>query len=424
MTRTVLKIVIVVAACALALESCTLIIDPFYRFDIVSIPTINAQRSVFAYFGRMAKAENICRVRPEQVIIGGSKIEVAMDPHAAAFAPLRTYNLGLAGMPLSEMDQTLRFVVHNAPLKRVVIGLDFLMFNQLRENVVYQTEVVDFDADRINRDCNHAFAHDWNYLVGPKALKYALATMTMQRDPENGGDNSLLDGIAALPQLVDKAGTEIAYWQTDTTAEDAAHFAILFDENGYRANFPVAYRDGKGGLIDGFAALTQEEYYIEKIWRPAPKHAYETGGTFAQLAAMLRFLRVNDVDVRLFTEPLHARMLLAIDDAGLLPQFEAFKRGIAAVAADEGFPLWDFESFNAATEDQSLWWEPSHYRKELGDKMLDSMLGNDNFGFKLTPDNVEDWLVFQRLAAIEYKNHNPKVSADLAAMANASMAKK
>ena len=441
MKRTALKTFIIFAFIVLTLESCTLIIDPFYRFNIVSIPTINEQRSVFAYAGRMAKAENICRVRPEQIVIGGSKGEVGIDPHNPAWGvneisepfgvqyppPPSVYNMGLAGMPLSEMDKTLRFIARNAPLKRAVLALDFMQFNQLRENVVYKTEVVDFDADRISGSCAYAFVHDWNYLVGPQALKYSLATMVMQRDAENGGDNSLVNGILALPELLGKGGTEALYWhgEQDTSAADGAYFAILFDDLGYRSHFSIAYHNA-GGTMDGFGGYGQEEYYIEKIWRPAPKHSYEFGATFEQLDAMLRFARFHDIDLRLTTEPLHARMLMAIEDAGLQPQFEQWKRDLAAVAAAAGFPLWDFEAYNWVTEDQAYWWEPSHYKKQTGDLILDRVLRapeDGDFGKLLTPDNVEEWLVVQRAAARHYKASHPDIANALAATVRASMDK-
>ncbi len=150
MRRAILTVVIVIVAFAALMELSLVLVDPFYRFDLVSIPHFNAQRGMFAYAGRMAKTENICRVRPEQITLGGSKVEVGISPHGdvwrqgiATHGPV--YDMGLAGMPLSELLDTLRFVTRVAPLKRVAIGLDFMQFNQLREDVVYTNEVVDYD---------------------------------------------------------------------------------------------------------------------------------------------------------------------------------------------------------------------------------------------------------------------------------------
>ncbi len=402
MKRAVLTIIIVIAAFTLLMEGCLVLIDPFYRFNLVSIPHFNAQRGMFAYAGRMAKTENICRVRPEQITLGGSKVEVGISPHGdvwrqgiATHGPV--YDMGLAGMPLSEMLDTLRFVARVAPLKRAVIGLDFMQFNQLREDVVYTNEVVDFETGRISGGCWHAFVHDINPLLGPQAAKYSLQTVRDQHNAEHA------------------------------TPADAGYFAILFDQLGFRSYFSIAYH-GEGYDMDGFGGHGQETYYVEKIWRPAPRHAYEFGNTWMVLDEMLRFARDHNIDVRLFTEPLHARMLLAIRDAGLGAQFDQWKMGMAAVASHYNVPLWDFEAFSSITEDKGYWWEPSHYKKETGDLVLERILGHgegvpEDFGLRVTPANVEEYIQRQRERARSYVAKHPDEAATLAEAVAVSMAK-
>ncbi len=393
MKRSIVMLIVVVATGALLLECCAIVIDPFYRFDLISIPDFNAQRPMFAYFNRMAKAESICRVRPGQIVIGGSKIEVAMDVRSWGNA----YNAGMAGMPLSEMAATLQFVARNAPLQRAVIGLDFLMFNQLRENVVYKTEVVDFSADRISGDCLRAFAVDWNFLLGPKALNYALNTIRDQRDPIGGGN-------VGISRLIPARGVDS--WE---------YFAILFDDDGFRSQFPIAYSDGR----NGFGNFGQEQYYIEKIWRPAPRHAYEFGRTVQTLAAMNAFATSHGIDVRYFLEPVHANMLLAIDEAGLWPKFEEMKRKIVAIA-----PVWDF-GLDSQTEDENNYWESSHYKKQLGGMVLERVLDGtaEDFGILLTRDNIEAWLAAQRDELAAYRTLHPKLTAAMAAMVKTAIAR-
>jgi hypothetical protein len=410
MKRAILTVVLVVVAFAGLMELGIVLIDPFYRYNLVSVPHINAQRGMFAYAGRMAKTENICRVRPEQITLGGSKVEVGISPHGniwrqgiATHGPV--YDMGLAGMPLSEMFDTARFVARVAPLKRAVIGLDFMQFNQLREDVVYTNEVVDYEANRISGGCLHAFIHDINPLLGPQAAKYALQTIRDQHNPKHA------------------------------TPADAGYFAILFDSLGFRSYFSIAYH-GDGYDMDGFGGHGQETYYVEKIWRPAPRHDYKFGHTLETLQAILYDLKGRNIDVVLFTEPLHARMLLAIQDAGLAQQFDEWKRQIAGIAADLHVPLWDFEAFSSITEDKAYWWEPSHYKKETGDLLLQRMLGSpgiplelepkripDDFGPRLTPANVEEHIQDQRWRALAYIAKHPDEVEALAEAVAASVAK-
>jgi hypothetical protein len=89
--------------------------------------------------------------------------------------------------------------------------------------------------------------------------------------------------------------------------------------------------------------------------------------------------------------------------AGRWALFEEWKRQLADIAAEFSVPLWDFnavdsystESPPAAHDRRSMlrwFWEPAHYRRELGDLMLGTMLdrecgpsGAGRFGVRLTP---------------------------------------
>src|SRR5260221_7358528 len=129
-----------------------LVIDPFWRFDLVSISGINTQRGQFAPWARLAKAGVVCRMQPTSLVMGTSRVEVGLDPHHPGWQsiPGPTYNLGLAGTGLEEIYLTLQHAVHASPgLRRIVMGLDFLMFNANREAVVFGTEVLNFDPKRL-----------------------------------------------------------------------------------------------------------------------------------------------------------------------------------------------------------------------------------------------------------------------------------
>lgn len=387
---------IVVLCIALALLLVNVVVDPFYRFDLVSIAGFNAQRGQIAYAGRMAKAERVCALRPEQVIIGGSRVEVGFDPNNLAWNdyPLPVYNLGLAGMGLHELSLTFQHVVNTSPLKRAVIGLDFIQFNQMRENVVFNTEVIDFDPDRLVLgpwdSCLKSLAYDADSLLGPRGLKYSYRTVTGQHD--------------------DSAG----YW------------ANLFDADGARSHFWRAFTSSAGA----FAGHIQEEYYVERIWRPAPLHRYcltnRIGDEFRQ---MLEFARQHNVDLRLYIEPMHARMMLAIHDAGLWEQYERWQKYLTLYAGIYDYPLWDFSGFNAITTDEQWWWEPSHYKRETGDLMLGFLLDSRgfvqrrDFGTRLTPDSIELWQEWQRSKTDQYRHDNPEIAKGVGEAVAAIMAK-
>ena len=395
-----------------AVPAIDVVVDPFWRFDLVTIRGINEQRPVFSSYARLSKAGAVCRLRPRQVTMGTSRVEVGLDPHHPGWSeePSPVYNLGLAGIGLKELLLNFQHAVNTSPIKRAVIGLDFLMFNANREATVFGTEVLDFDRNQLVLDpgdsCWRTLRYNARRFFGTEGLYYSFLTVTSQ-----------------LTQADRTDGTKVTAWMS------------LYDRDGFRSYFAAGYNlllDADGARPK-FSEL-QEQYYVRKVWRPPPGYRYcfskpgqpNTMDTFREL---VRIARRSGVDVRFYLEPVHARMMLAIQDAGLWPQFEDWKRGIVEVLAEEAkesgkpeFPVWDFSGFNSVTDEhigktmRMRWfWEDSHYKKETGDLMLDRVLDYhvpeytipQDFGVRLRSDNIEDWLVATRKAGRAYVDAEP-----------------
>ena len=420
--------VIAVIVCALlapfSVPLANIVVDPFYRFGWVSIEGFNAQKPQFAPQERLAKPGVVCRMQPSSVVLGTSRVEVGIDPlHPGWGQAGSSYNLAMAGAGLKELDLTLRHTVHASPrLRLALVGLDFLMFNAHREAVVFGTEVIGFDQQRLMLSsadtCWRSFIHDADMFLGVGGLKYDYATITGQMPASNRYD-------------VDKA--EISKW------------AALYDRYGFRGDFydvlnglilRIGHRKGFDGGSGNLAS--QEYYYATRVWRPAPEQRYclEREGqpnTMATFREMLDFARRSGVDVKFFINPIHARMLIALREAGLWPVYEEWKRGLVRTLEAEArtsgagpFQLWDFSGINSVTAEHipklgeltemQWWWEPSHYRKGAGDLMLDRMLDYrapsrtvpDDFGLSLTPANIESWIAKTRNGLRSYMLREPQ----------------
>jgi len=401
----------VAVATGLAIVTINMVIDPYRRFELVTIPGVNAQRNQFPHEARMAKAEAVCRIQPTSVAMGTSRVEVAIDPQHPAWSkvPGPIYNLGLAGSGLNELFLTLQHVVYASPrLRLAVIGLDFDMFNAHREAVIIGTEVLGFDKRRLlsspSDSCMRKFLHDFDALLGIKALAASFATIRGQMTEKDRRD-------------VNKT----TVWMS------------LYNADGFRDNFDALESRGtKYGYRDIFGT-GQETYYTKRVWRPPPEERYcftRNGqpSTLDVFRELVRFARRSGIDVRFFIHPLHARMMLALQEVGLWPQFEDWKRSLVKILAEEAqenaktpFPLWDFSGFNSVTTervppkgDQTTvvqgFWEPSHPKKQTGDMMLDRILDYrapsrgvpDDFGILLSPSNIETVLADTRKAGHEY----------------------
>jgi tetratricopeptide (TPR) repeat protein len=405
---------------AVAVVVINVVVDPYWRFDLVNIPGFNAQRSEFPNETRMAKAGIVCRIRPASIVMGTSRVEVGMDPNHPGWRkfPQPTYNLAMAGSGIKEVSLTFQHAVHASPKLRVaLIDLDFLMFNAFREASAYGTEILGFDQGRLllspSDSCLRSFLHDFNSLLGIKALKASFATVTRQMSEAD---------------------------RHDTTK--SARWISLFNRNGMRDNvygFELLHSIGGARRMFG---TNQEIYYARRVWRPLPEQRYcftrnGKDNTFDIFRELVRFARRSGTDVRFFISPTHARLMLAIQDAGLWPQYEDWKRGVVEVVAEESrdsgkpaFPVWDFSGFNMITmekvpADGDLtstvrgFWEPSHFKRWTGDLMLDVMLDHRDqsrpipadFGKLLTPANIEAWLAQTRAAGRAYERAEPEEAA-------------
>jgi tetratricopeptide (TPR) repeat protein len=408
-----------------AIVAANVIVDPFMFWRLVTIPGVNSQRPEFSSWTRMAKAQLMCRLQPNTVIMGSSRAEVGLNPRYPAWDQFRgrIYNLAMAGTGLEELDLTLRHAKYASPqLRHVVMALDFFMFNANREAVVFGTEVLDFDRSRLltspSDSCLRVFLHDASKLLWINGIPFDISTVHRQ----------LPDAQRSDPKSI-------------TTANN---WTLLYDRDGFRGNsygvlVPLAHQDGFRTLVDSPGGTAgQERYYASRVWRPPPdqRFCFTRPGqpdTIAVFRDIVNFARQSGIDIRFVINPIHARMLITLQEIGLWPQYEDWKRDLVKVLTEEAkqdhakpFPLWDFSGFNSITTEQippagdkqhimRWWWEPSHYQKATGDLMLDRMLDYKpdlanvppDFGILLSPSNIESWLAKTLERGREYRRDQP-----------------
>ena len=142
---------------------------------------------------------------------------------------------------------------------------------------------------------------------------------------------------------------------------------------------------------------------------------------FESIRRILQQSKMKGVATQLFINPYHAEYLTAIQLSGLWGLFEKWKYRLAKLAQSESTPLWDFSGYNAYSTENiddiskkgvslNWFWEPAHYRQELGDIMLSNMLRKHcpqtdtvtQFGVKLDLSNIEQHLNSLRLAKETY----------------------
>lgn len=146
-----------------------------------------------------------------------------------------------------------------------------------------------------------------------------------------------------------------------------------------------------------------------QLYSPCRDQQYFVGAghemtTFDAYRALIRHAYTHNVSLSGFISPLHSWYCEIIRLNGMWPLWETWKKELVRINEEEAhaagkslFPLWDFSGYNAFTaeplplledtETLAQWhWEASHYRKELGDLVLNTILDYDCPGQNTLPD--------------------------------------
>ena len=326
-------------------------------------------------FDRMAKAQEIRRLKPEVLILGTSRADWGIDPNHPGLRAesARSYNASLSGGTIYELYRYLQHAQYHHRLRTVVLGLDLELFNLLETRD-------SFDEDRLAVHPDMRFnprsllADRLETLFTLDALKASHKTIRASRDH--------LD--VTREELVQRGSR---FWED--LAPDTAW-------KMYRGGVHQA-RDNLGQLKNQEALIRQRLEYYDRV---------------------LDFCHQHDIRLVLYITPYHLSHLEVLRISQNWVAFEAWKRElvvrnqrIAEAAGRAPFPLWDFSGYHRyATEAHPspedpyrvmTWYrESSHFRKRTGDMILDRVLNRPSapadFGVRLDPGILDQHLAGQR----------------------------
>jgi hypothetical protein len=309
---------------------------------------------------RMHKAHAIADANAEALLLGNSRVIVGLDPHHPAL-PATTYNLAISA---SNIYETLRYFQHAAALcspRLVILGIDPGMFegDSLPE--------VDFSEGRL--------------------------AVTRDGRPQPGwARTDLAPTILSASAFVDSART--LAWR------------------GPSIRYPDGMRDE--ALMTPYRT-TRKLLAENERWKSRSREIRlgDRNGRAPQVEAfgeLLRACRTNGARLVIFTNPVHAELL---DLMRMKPgAYEDWMTRVVA-AIDAEYPaaeLWDFCGYNEITcepfpgPDEPVskmrwYWEISHYRREVGDLVLDALFSRPEarpgFGRRVTRETLAE--NFERL---------------------------
>lgn len=361
--------IISLAGLAALVGAVNLLVDPY---DIVGTPRfdqITAIKPAAKNHAMLAKTYQIARAHPATVLIGSSSTHIGIDAFGpqwpAAMRPVYNYAIP-GGYATSASLRTLQEAVSAGGVKNAVVFLDFQNFfvpqgygTGLSEDELRYRILIDGTP---NPNRSTQMAHD---------IFLSLATM-----------GALIDSVTTI------------------VSQDKPNLLNLApDGSSTEADFISAARSD--GMHDLFAQ--KNDYEAERAARLKQTMA-EWNGPLPNLdiiAKIITYAHAHDVRLTLVISPRHVDALEIYWRASLWPRVEQLKTELAAMAAGGDVTLWDFMDYSTFTTEgvpaaadrrrpTSWFWESTHYKKQLGEVMIERMFGTDapRFGRVLTPKNV------------------------------------
>lgn len=310
---------------------------------------------------RMVFDLSIDAYNPDTLIVGNSRVArgFALDDEQLPEDLGATLKLGIRGAQFDELDRYTRQILTGNSVRNLVIGLDLGQFFQGRDRYVREEQQRQLESGKgFPGVSNSLIAALWSKMAFLASANVVLGVHKARLD---GGAN------------------------------------------------PEVMRERLHGI--GHRKLTRK---VEaRALRDYPRFDAEVyTARLAALDTLLADACRQGITVRLFVSPLHIRQLLLIREAGQLPVFSDWKRELTARvgrhhATGCRATLTDFSGISRFTSERfpppgdrhhrmQRYWESSHYHHTLGqmiiNRLWESGANRDNFGKRLTPGNISDWL--------------------------------
>lgn len=369
--------------------------NPFSLFDPPTVHRINTNKPGYIEHLRLTHAYRVMADKPDCILLGTSRAGRGLRPDHPALRELSCYNLSLPAISMYEMRRYLQHAQAVHPLKLAIVSLDFRVMNASPDQSGAFVEA------RLAVDANG----------NPQRNPFATWAADMVA--------SLLS-FSALEASLDTVRRQS--WVKDTLRRDGL-WAQLDDHFNHPAGFEAYTRN----TLRRFAEARQ----AEETFHANTEH-------FRQL---VREAHAHRIDLRLFIPPSHAWHWQTLWQSGLWPRFEEMKRALVTINEEEAlragraaFVIQDFSgSQGPALEDlptdaaqkMKWYWEPVHFKTELGDRVLAEVMAADPanappeaLGTRLSATSLDGHLAQLRKRQAAFEARHPEVAERIRELAS------
>jgi hypothetical protein len=255
---------------------------------------------------RTQKFVELNKVKPNTLLIGGSRVHYLNPKDAEKYTKDKVYNLGLSYSTLEEQYYFLKYSIEHFEIKNVIIGVNLYTFSEVLED----NSNSDFHKDLFENGFNF-YQQIKHYLEVPlfKYLKYAYHNTFTEPFYKDGA-------ITAYHQSI------VLNTRTWEQRKENSY-------NGYYKKYDEYLEWGETNL----------EYFKQ----------------------MIQLCNDNNINLKVFTTTVHSSQLQILRDLNKMDIFYKWKEELAKVT-----PYWDFMYDNSITQNDDNFIDTSHIKQEFG----------------------------------------------------------
>lgn len=347
---------------------------------------------------RLAKAMAIQWKKPQYLILGSSTAETGLNPTMTAWKQGEVYNLGLSGANIYEAMRYLQHAQSIRPLKKVILAVNFFMFN------AYVDNRNDFDESLLNVDVNNK--------KNPFSINHLFITLLSY------------DAIQASLETLKNQDKKSA-----------------FKANG---QLHLKYREEQINSLKGYKNnFLYTEHFNSSSLLPPPKKIFSFNNpekdidTMKYMQQIIHLCEKKHTELILVIAPEHIRLTETYKLLGLWNLYEQWQKNLVQMITlhNKKYPhfqyrVWGFNTLNEFTTEKlpekddsqtkmQWFWDPYHFKSELGNLILTSLLKQQDstitthFFNILTMNNVSKVLKINHLDLLQWEKENPKAISEL-----------
>lgn len=362
-----------------------LLVDPYGLFEIVRSHGFNETKPSANSRSSIVKPYQLTRYRPKTLIAGNSRPELGIDPtsHCLSESDKPVFNAGVPGSSLTDQARMIQASVVHLGTKKVLWGIDFLDFLGRPNRQVTKWP---YGPIPIDRRLPGDKTDDSRSLSYQRFIDSRDATLSLQ---------STIDSLSTLAGQGQKLSS--------TRRSDGFNPGFDYQDIVNREGQEVLFRQKTAEVAKRLARNNTVLFPTDQKW----------SRSFESVKHVLTLSTVHSIELTLFINPYHSDYLATIALSEKWREFEEWKQTLVSLASKyERVSVFDFSNFDSYSEEPlnksnvkgkalRWFWEPAHYRPELGELMLARMQSTNcepkmEFGALLSPETLPVHLKNQR----------------------------